>query len=524
MTRTDSLRSAALAILLYAGAGAALAQQVLHVGNGADPESLDPHKAQTVPAMNIARDLFEGLTRIAPDGSAAPAAAERWEASADGLAWTFHLREGLRWSNGEPVHAADFVAGLRRSLTPATASPYAPVLAVIAGAAAVLNGRQPPTALGVDAPAERLVRIRLERPAPYLPGLMALPAAAPLHAANLAPARGPVVSNGAYAFDEWVLQSHVRLRRNPHYWNDAATSIDQVYFHPTEDRDTELKRYRAGELDITYSVPQGRAAWIRSTLPDELRLAGYLGTYYLGFHCASAPFADQPGLRRALSLAVDREVLTAKVLHGLGQPAAHWVPPGVAGYRSPTAPEAGWSREQRWAEARRLYAAAGYSAQQPLQFTLRYTSSPDNRRLATVLAAMWKQALGARVTLLNEENRALLSRLKRGNELQAFLWSWIGDYNDVATFADVLGSGSIVNYSAWRDAEYDRLLRTATTTAEPGARAQAYAQAEARLLAQVPLAPLYFYVSRHLVRPRVDGWTDHLLDYHYTHDLSLREQ
>lgn len=513
----------ALACLLVALAQPAAAAQVLHIGNGADPETLDPQKAQTVPAMNIARDLFEGLTRLAADGEPEPAAAERWEVSPDGLVYTFYLRPELQWSNGDPLRAEAFVAGLQRALAPATGSPYGSVFGVIASADAVLNGQRPVTELGITAPDPLRVRIQLRVPAPYLPGLMALPAAAPLHPDNLQANGAAQVSNGAYVLDEWVLQSHVRLQRNVNYRNNENTAIDTVYFHPTEDRDTELKRYRAGELDITYSVPQGRAAWIRRELPQDLRVAGYLGTYYLGFQCNSGPFAGQPGLRRALSLVIDRAVIAEKVLHGLGEPAPHWVPPGVAAYQSPQLPDAGLDREGRLAEARRLYAAAGYTAQQPLTFSLRYATSPDSRRLATVLAAMWKQALGVRVSLVNEENRALLSRMKRGGELQAFLWSWIGDYNDVSTFAAVWGSGSAVNYSRWHDAEYDEQLLQATGAADPAARQQAYAQAEARLLEQVPIAPLYFYRSRHLVQPRVAGWVDHLLDYHYTGDLSLQQ-
>lgn len=525
MTVTNSFRTrlTAAGCLLVALAQPVGAAQVLHIGNGADPETLDPQKAQTVPAMNIARDLFEGLTRLAPNGEPEPAAAERWEVSPDGRVYTFYLRPGLQWSNGDPLHAADFVAGLRRALEPATASPYGPVFRVIVNGEAVLNGEFPATALGITAPDPQQVRVQLHVPAPYLPGLMALPAAAPLHPANLQTDGAAQVSNGAYVLDEWVLQSHIRLQRNVNYRDNENTAIDTVYFHPTEDRDTELKRYRAGELDITYSVPQGRAAWIRRELPQDLRLAGYLGTYYLGFQCDSGAFAAQAGLRRALSLVIDREVLAEKVLHGLGMPAQHWIPPGVAGYQSPQSPDAGLGREARVVEARRLYAAAGYSAQRPLAFSLRYATSPDSRRLATVLAAMWKQALGVRVSLVNEENRALLSRMKRGGELQAFLWSWIGDYNDPSTFAAVLSSDSAVNYSRWHDAEYDARLLQATNAADLAARQQAYAQAEARLLAEVPIAPLYFYRSRHLVQPRVAGWVDHLLDYHYSRDLSLRQ-
>ena len=514
-------------LLLFLATGPAVAEQVLRIGNGAEPESLDPHKAQTVPAINIAHDLFEGLVGFSPHGELQPGAAERWEVSADGLEYVFHLRPQAKWSSGEALVAEDFAAGLRRSLDPATGSVYGSVFAAILNADAVLAGQLPVSSLGLEALDPHTLRIRLATPAPHLPGLLTLPAAAPLHRASFEQHRsqvarpGRLVSNGAYVLDDWVLQSHLRLRRNPHYWNDAATRIDAVYFHPTEDRDTELKRYRAGELDITYGLPLARVGWLRQNLPQDLRVGSFLGTFYVGFNCTQPPFRDQPDLRQALSLVIDRDLIARKVLSGLGQPAQGWVPAEIAGYTAQQAEGTQWPHEQRMAEARRLYAAAGYSPKHPLEIELRYSTGPDNKRMATVLAAMWKQTLGVRTRLINEEYRVLLGHLKQRRVTQAFLWSWIGDYNDAASFADVLHSTSRANYPGWSSARYDALLHDAARQADAGQRRNTLEQAERVLLEDLPLAPIYFYASKHLVKPHIAGWEHNVLDYHYTKDLRL---
>jgi len=513
-------------LLLSLLAAPAMAGQVLRAGNGAEPETLDPHKAQTVAAINILHDLYEGLASVSPAGAVVPGAAERWTVSADGREYVFYLRPQAKWSNGDALTAADFVAGLRRGVDPATGSVYAQVLVPILNAPAVIAGRMPPEALGVDAPDPLRVRIRLEGPAPHLPALLTLPVAYPIHGPSFAAhgarfARpGALVGNGAYRLEEWVVHSHVRLARNAHYWNDAATAVDAVAFYPTENRESELKRYRAGELDYTFVLPQSQVRWVREHLPQDLRVSPMLNTYYLGLDCTQPPFRDNPGLRQALAMALDRERFVDKVLYGLGTPAYGWVAPGVADY-TPQRPDwAAWPREQRLAEARRLYAAAGYSPGQPLRLELRHATGENDRRAATALAALWQQNLGVRVALVNEEIKVYIRRL-REHRAQVFLWDWVGDYDDATTFSDVLKSGQGHNYTGWSSARYDAALAQAARQADPAQRRAHLEAAERIVLEEWPLIPVYFNVSARLVKPRVAGWENNVLNHHYSKDLKI---
>lgn len=508
---------------------AAVDRTTLRRGNGPEPDTLDPQRARTDAAFNILRDLFEGLTAVGPDGNAVPAAAETWTVSADGLEYTFRLRENLRWSNGDPLRAADFVAGLGRLVDPATASPYAQVLEPVQNAAAIIRGEQPPGALGVSAPDDRTVVIRLQNPAPYLLGLLAQPGTFPVHGPSLAQhgaehARpGRLISNGAFALTDWIVGSHVVAVRNPHYWNDAATQLDEVHYLHHSDAGTEFRQYRAGEIDVTYIVPPQQFAWIQSNLPGELHVAPQLSVYYYGFNLNRPPFKDNPDLRRALSLAIDRERLTTAVT-GVGEaPAYGWVPRGVADYTPQQFDYAAQPYAERVAEARELYRKAGYSAERPLRTEIRYNSGEVHNRLAVAIAAMWKEALGVETTLYAEEFRALLQSIQSGAETEVFRSSWVGDYNDAYSFAQLLQSGFGINLTGYSNPQYDALLAAATREPDPARRRALLEEAERLMLADHPVLPLYFYVNKHLVKPYVQGWTDNVMNVQYSKDLRLAD-
>jgi len=510
-------------------AGATVERTTLRRGNGPEADTLDPQRARTDAAFNILRDLFEGLTAVGPDGSAVPAAAESWTISADGLEYTFRLRENLRWSNGDPLHAADFVAGLRRLVEPATASPYAQVLEPVQNAAAIIRGEQPPEHLGVTAPDDRTVVIRLQNPAPYLLGLLAQPGTFPVHGPSLAQhggehARpGRLVSNGAFALTDWVVGSHVVAGRNRHYWNDAATQLDNVHYLHHSDAGTEFRQYRAGELDVTYIVPPQQFAWIQTNLPGELHVAPQLSVYYYGFNLNRPPFQDNPDLRRALSLVIDRERLTTAVT-GVGEaPAYGWVPRGVADYTPQQFDYAMQPYAERVAEARELYRKAGYSAERPLRTEIRYNSGEVHNRLAVAVAAMWKEALGVETTLYAEEFRALLQSIQSGAETQVFRSSWVGDYNDAYSFAQLLQTGFGINLTGYSNPRYDALLAAATREPDAARRRGLLEEAERLMLADHPVLPLYFYVNKHLVKPYVHGWTDNVMNVQYSKDLRLAD-
>ncbi|MFA5941553.1 MAG: peptide ABC transporter substrate-binding protein [Sinimarinibacterium sp.] len=519
-------RSALLALSLL-GADTAHAGGTLRIGNGPEPETLDPQRAEGVSAGNILRDLYEGLTAIAADGRPMPAAARGWVISADGRTYTFQLRDAARWSNGDALTADDFVAGLRRSVAPATGSAFAQLLRPIRHAVDVLEGRLPPEQLGVHALAPRVLQIELEAPAPQLLGLLSHQSTFPIHGPSLRAhgdgfARpGRLVSNGAYRLQNWIVQSQVDLARNPFYWNAARTAIDAVRYVATEDIHSEFKRYRAGELDVTYEIPPAQAQQIRRDFAGQLHLAPYLGVYFYGLNLTRAPFRDRPQLRQALSMVIDREVIAAKVLNGLALPAYGWIPPGTAQHRAQQPDWADWPYDRRVERARELYRAAGYSDTAPLDVEIRYNTHESHRRVATVVAAMWKQALGVRTRLLNEEFKVFLYKRRLRRDTQVFRAAWMADFNDPSSFLGILHSAHGKNDSGWADAAYDALLEHAAATADAGARAELLAQAEAKVLADAPVIPIYFYVSKHLVHPRVRGWTDNVLDYHYSKDLSL---
>jgi oligopeptide transport system substrate-binding protein len=510
-------------------AGQPSAETILRRGNSVEPETLDPHRARGVSAANILRDLYEGLTTEAPDGAIVPGMAEKWDVSADGRVYTFTLRADARWSDGAPLVAADFARSLRRVLDPATGSPVSQILAPIEGAEDVIAGRATAAALGIEAPEPRTLIIRLVAPTPYFPAVLAHPAAFPVPDEKKGTVPifqkdekwGQSPSNGAYRLAEWVPQSHLTLVRNTHYWNDAATAIDRVIYYPTENPASELKRYRAGELDLTDTIPVSQARWVREHLGAELQVAPYLGLYYYGFNLTRPPFKDQPGLRRALALAVDREILTARITASGERAAYGWVPPGVAGY-TPVLPEwAHWPPEQRLAEARRLYAEAGYSAQRPLELELRYNTGDNHKRVALAVAWMWRQALGVRTRLINEEFKVYLQNRRHRQVTQVFRADWIGDFNDPATFAERMLSTSGLNDTGWTSVAYDRLVTQARAEADAARRQALLQEAERILLDELPVLPLYGYVSKRLVKPHVRGWAPNIMDHHYTRHLDI---
>jgi oligopeptide transport system substrate-binding protein len=531
-----SLGAALLAALLAAcgdgeiSGGAPLVTkvgEVLRKGNGAEPQTLDPHRAEDVASSNILRDLYEGLVVTGPGGTPAPGLARRWEVSADRLRWTFHLREDARWSNGDPVVAADFVAGMRRSVDPAVGSNYGMILAPIRNARAVLEGRLPPQALGVHARGASELVIELETPTPYLLGLLTHSTTYPIHRASLAAAPdrftrpGHMVSNGAYRLHEWVVQSHVTLRKNPHYYRASQVDIEEVRYYALEDMSTELKRYRAGELDWTSTIPSAQFNWLKARIPEEVEVHPYLGTYYYGFNLTRAPFRDAPALRAALSMAVDREILTRHVTRAGEIPAYGWVPPALPGYEGVRLDYADWPRERRIAEARRLYRQAGYGPDNPLQVEIRYNTQEDHRKIALAVAQMWKQILGVQVSLLNEEWKVFLQNRKQKKVTQVFRAGWIGDYADPYTFLSLLHSDHGINDSGYRNPAYDKLLETISSLPAGPGRNRAMADAEAMLLADHPVLPLFHYVSRSLVKPWVSGYQANIMDHHYTARMGI---
>lgn len=509
--------------------GGRASADILLRGLDLEPDSLDPQKARSVEAQRVLRDLCEGLTTLDRNGRPAPGIATRWTHSADGKTYTFTLRHGARWSTGAPVVAADFVAGLRRLVDPHTASAYAAVVSVIRHAPAIITGRLPPQDLGVHAPSAHTVVITLRTPAQYLPALLAHPTTCPVDPALLKrygasyAQPGHMPSDGAFTLAQWVHGSYIELTRNPDYWRADQTRLAGVRYVIATDENAELEMYRAGELDITGVVPRTEISWIRAHLSHQLHTAPELGTYYYGFNLRRAPFKGERGLRRALALVIARRRLTQYVLRTGEQPAYSWVPPGTAGYRV-QAPS--WSRlsmAARIADARRLYAAAGYSAAHPLRFTLQYNTGEIHQDLALAIASMWREALGVRVRLQREDFSTLMHNISTGEAIM-FRSSWEADYNDPYTFAQYFKSDFGINMPHYHNPAYDKLLERAEVTLDPLKRAALLERAEQLMLHDQPIIPLYFYVSKHLVKPQVTGWYDNPMDVTYSRELGLRSE
>jgi oligopeptide transport system substrate-binding protein len=541
---TAGRRLALVAVFALAGA-AFWALQVLHLGgsgdgpppppaelrlergNGSEPDSLDPQLARMESSLTILRDAYEGLTAVAPDGGVAAGAAESWTVDDGGRRYTFRLRPAARWSNGDPVAAADFVAAWRRLLDPATASQYAAMLEPVAGARAIMAGQASPDTLGAVASDERTLEVTLEAPAAYFLALLSHPSTFPVHRPSLAAygadfARpGVAVTNGAFVPAEWQIGSHVTARRNLQYWDAARTGPDAVRYHHVSDPVVELTRFRAGELDVTYTLPPGEVARRRASASPGLHVSPQLGVYYYGLALDRPPFDAGPAVRRALAMAIDRRILAERVLGDGELPAYGWVPPGVAGYEPARFEWADWPAERRLGEARRLYREAGYSADRPLSIELRFNKSPLHDRLAIAVAAMWKETLGVETRLAAEEFRVLRQSIDSRN-VQAFRGSWVADYNDPHSFLQVLEGGFGINLPRYASAEYDALLARSRAEPDPAARAALLADAERVMLADVPLIPLFFYVSKHLVAERVAGWYDNPMNVTYSKDLALR--
>ncbi|MGI9261689.1 MAG: peptide ABC transporter substrate-binding protein [Woeseiaceae bacterium] len=498
---------------------------VLHRGNGAEPESLDVHKTNSTEAGHVQRDLGEGLVGYTPEGNLRPTAAEDWEVSANGTEYTFALRPHARWSNGDPVTAEDFVYSYRRLVDPATAALYTDSVNSIVNAAAILRGEASPDTIAVEAVGTYELKITLTQPVPYFLALLAHPSMYPVHRPSIEEHRdqharpGNLVSNGAYRLVTWEVGSYIEIERNEHYWDDGSTSIDRVRHYVTPQPMVELNRYRAGELDITRTIPPELFAEMKDQRPDEVRVSSALGIYYYGFNLEKEPFASNAKLRQALSLAIDRDVIVSLV--GRGEQAAYsWVPPGTANYDPQLYSWSRMSQEERKRRAQQLYEEAGFGRDEPLTLEVRYNTNETHRQIAVAIQSMWKGVLGVNVELVNEDLQVLLSNVQVGN-MEVFRLSWNGDYNDAHTFLTQLESGHSSNFTQYSSDEYDDLMARAARQVDPSARKLFLEDAERLALRDYPLIPIYFYINRSMVSPRVSGWGDNVLNYHYSQHLSL---
>lgn len=503
-----------LAAALGVAAQAANAESVLRRGNGSEPQTLDPQTAQGVPESNILRDLFEGLIGEDASGNLVPGIAEKWEISADGKTYTFHLRDA-KWSDGSPLTAHDFVYGWQRAVDPATGSKYSFLLYPIKNAKKIAEGElKDATQLGVKATDDHTLVAELEGPTPYFLGLLTHATAYPAPKAAIEKHGKKwtrpenIVSNGPFKLDSWQPNAQLVAVKSDQYWDKDAVKLDKVIYYPTENQTSDMNRYRAGEVDMTYEIPNDQIKWLRENLGDELKVSNYLGTYYYGFNVTRPPFKDNPKLREALTLAIDRDIITDKVT-GVGEkPAYSFVPPGINGYDHYTPEYASLDKAARIEKAKKLYEEAGYGKDKPLKVDLLYNTNENHKKIAVAVAAMWKQNLGVQTNLTNQEWKVFLNTRNEKKQTEAFRAGWIGDYNDPYSFLELFQSKSGLNDSGYVNEKFDALLAQAGQEQDMGKRAAILKDAEKMLTDDYPVAPVYSYVTKRLVKPYVKGYAE----------------
>ncbi len=497
-------------------AGELADKQEVVINNGAEPESLDPHKVSGVPESNVLRQMLVGLTSTDVDGNTIPGMAESWD-STDNRVWIFKLRDA-KWSNGDPVTANDFVYSLRRLVDPATASPYASYAedAKIANAAAIINGKAKPDTLGVKAVDDKTLEITLDQPVPYFPDMLIHTSMKPVNPKVVAQhgdkwtAPENMVVNGAYKLGEWVVNGHITLLRNTEYFDDAKTTINKITMLPIASPPTDMSRFKAGEVDFTYNdIPSEQFAALKQELGDQVKVAPYLCTYYYEFNHTKPPF-DNAKVRQALKLALDRETVAEKVF-GRGETAAYqYTPPAAQGMKDFVPEWQAWDKAQRAEEAKKLLAEAGYGAGKPLNFELLYNTNENHKKGAVAAAALWQEALGKdviNITLTNQEWKTYLDT-RRTQKHQMSRGGWCADYNEASSFLNTFKSDSSSNYGKYQSAEFDQLIaKTLEAGVTPEQRADLYRQAEAVLDKDAATVFVFHYVSARLVKPHVAGFS-----------------
>jgi oligopeptide transport system substrate-binding protein len=501
----------------------------LLLGNGAEPRDLDPHIVIAYTDYNILVALFEGLTVLDEATSKPlPGMAERWDISADGLTYTFHLRTDALWSNGDPVTADDFVFSMERILSPEMASEYAYMLAPIQGAEDYTAGKIKNFAdVGAHALDLHTLQLTLARPTPYLLSLAAHQSWFPVPKATVlkfgtAHQRGTawtkpgnIVSNGAFMLETWAPDERIVVKKNPRYYAAAENHLEQVVFFPIGDPSVEERNFRTGQLHATYSIPVNRVATYRAQTPSPLRVEVLLETNYFRFNVTKPPF-DDPRVRRALSLAIDRAALVHSVMQDTRLPANSLVPPNTAGYNSTG--RAGTD----FAAARQLLAEAGFPEGRGFpKVEIQFSPPVLEPRAVEAIQEMWRKELGIEVDIAQLEYRVQIDNQHLLN-YQISASRWIGDYNDPSTFTDLMTSQSGNNDTGWKIPAYDKLVEAAGRERDEAKRYALLQQAEKFMLDDAPIAPLFFGTRTYLIRPEVKGWVPTLLGIHRYQTLSLK--
>ncbi len=511
----------ALALSACGGGGGGDDTLTLRRGISAKVDTLDPHRSSAAWENIIIGDMFLGLTQHTADGQVIPAMAESWTTSDDGLIWTFNLRD-TTWSDGTPLTAEDFVYALRRIQDPAIASQYSSLLYIIKNAQALNEARIEPEELGVRAIDDRTLEITLEQPAPYLLGLLTHYTTYPVPR-HIVEQYGEawvqpdnIEVNGPYKLVYWVTGDQLVVEKNPAFYEADTLCFERVSYFELEDLAAVERRIEAGELDINNAFDGGRKAELDRRLPGWARTTPGLLTTYWSFNSSEPPF-DDIRVRKALSMALDREYLVENVLTPGFVPAYSFVPPGINNYDT-VRPEVSWkslSRPERLANARALLEDAGYGPDNQLRFEFKHRSTDDNPKAAPVAQSNWNEiAPWVDAQILRQDTKVLYSDLRQSN-FEVSDGAWLADYNDPLNFLYLLDSDTgQQNYGNYSNPEFDRLLEAASQERDLQARAAQFAQAEKIMLEDHPVTPMWFQVTKNLVDPNLEGWAENAEDNH----------
>ncbi|MEC8333133.1 MAG: peptide ABC transporter substrate-binding protein [Verrucomicrobiota bacterium] len=503
--------------------------QELYIGIGTEPEGLDPHLVTGVPEHYVLLSLLEGLTTLHPETLAIePAVAQSWDISEDGLRYTFHLNPSASWSNGDRVTSNDFMFSFERMLTPTLGAPYAYMLYSIRNAEAFNNGELNDFSMvGVKAPDSSTLVFELKTPTPYFLNLSTHYTWWPVHPQTVLAhgemtdriskwtKPGNFVGNGPFTLKDWRLNHSIKVEKNPYYHAHENVRLEAIHFLPIA-IDAEERAFRSDQLHITSTVPIPRIDWYQSNQPDRINFDTYLGVYYYLINTKNGPLKD-PRVRKALAYCIDRESLTKYVLKAGQKPAYHFTPPNTGGYtaeaRLPYDPVL----------ARKLLADAGFPEGKNFpKFDLLYNTSESHRTVAVAIQQMWKQELGVEIGLYNQEWKAYLAS-RKARDFDIVRAAWIGDYIDPNTFLSLVTKENGNNHSNWGSQKYDDLIELANKKQDIETRFALFQQAEAILMDEMPVIPIYFYVRSTLIDEAVRGWYPNILDYHPYQDVWLED-
>ncbi len=509
----------------------ATSKGILYVGNGSEPQDLDPSTVTGVPEQRVIAALFEGLLSenpktLAPEG----AVAESWTVSPDGLVYTFKIRKDAKWSNGDPLTADDFVYAYNRILSPKLGSQNAYMLYCMKNAEKFNKGQLADfSKVGVKAIDKSTLQITLGKPTPYFLPLITHMAWFPANKKNIEKygaidqrgtqwtLPGKLVGNGPFVLKDWEVNKVITVVKNPQYWDADKVKLNEIDFFPISDNQAEERTFRAGQLHMTYTVPSSKIGYYQKNKPSYIHISPYLGTYYMVFNVNKEPFIS-PLVRRALSLAIDRKSLAEDVVKGGKVPAESFTPPDTGGYTAKT------NLQYDVKFARECLAKAGFPDGKGFPVVeFMYNTSERNRQIAEALQAMWQTNLNIKVELVNKEWKMYLDTF-RTRDFSIATASWIGDYNDPLTFLGMWTSDSTNNRAKWSNNEYDKLMADAAFTSEQPLRFDLFQEAEKLLMEQAPIIPLYYYTSMALISPQLKGWYPNTLDHHPYKYMSLEDE